>query len=388
MAAVSIGIFTNAYGVFYSPLSKRLQVGRGMVAVHATIAGLLTGILGPVAVRLYQRINSRILIAIGVIILAISTWLIIPADRIWMLNVIGILRGIGCSLLYIPALTLIIGNWFRKYYGTVLGITFSFSGISGAVLSPVFSRVVDTYGCEKALMICTVLVMIFALPGILFCRFKPSEIGMPPLGEEEDLRVKEEVQKRKEDNHADKKKMTILMCVIGFLAVFVSGFTQHMSGYSESIGMGTTLGVQMMSCAMVGNIVFKLLSGIWTDLFGTVKTVNSMFVITGTALLIFLFHPQNTVFMLMGAFLFGSVYSFGAVGLAAVTKEIFGETDFGNAYALISMFTCVGASVSLTVIGALYDKFQNYIAAIGILILFCLISIIGICCSMHEKSRH
>ena len=57
MATVSVGFFANAYGVLYTPLSELLGVGRGTVARHATIAGLITGLSGPLVNRLFRRIR-------------------------------------------------------------------------------------------------------------------------------------------------------------------------------------------------------------------------------------------------------------------------------------------------------------------------------------------
>lgn len=43
LAASSIGLCTNAIGVFYTPVSKSLHVLKGTFAMHATLSTLITG---------------------------------------------------------------------------------------------------------------------------------------------------------------------------------------------------------------------------------------------------------------------------------------------------------------------------------------------------------
>ena len=37
-AASAIGVFTNSLGVFYTPIARELGVGRGAIALHATLS--------------------------------------------------------------------------------------------------------------------------------------------------------------------------------------------------------------------------------------------------------------------------------------------------------------------------------------------------------------
>ena len=52
LAASSVGVFTNSVGVFYTPVSEALGVGRGAFALHATLCALVMGFLCPLSVRI------------------------------------------------------------------------------------------------------------------------------------------------------------------------------------------------------------------------------------------------------------------------------------------------------------------------------------------------
>ena len=46
MLAASIGLYTNAYGIFFSPMANALGVSRGDISMHASLCALATGISG------------------------------------------------------------------------------------------------------------------------------------------------------------------------------------------------------------------------------------------------------------------------------------------------------------------------------------------------------
>ena len=64
-----------------------------------------------------------------------------------------------------------------------------------------------------------------------------------------------------------------------------------------------------------------------------------------------------------GAFLFGSVYSVGAVGIALMTRYFFGSEQFSRVYPMLSFTTSLGSSSSLPIIGYIYDFTGSYLAA-------------------------
>ncbi len=68
----------------------------------------------------------------------------------------------------------------------------------------------------------------------------------------------------------------------------------------------------------------------------------------------------GTAQLLIAAFLFGSVYSVGAVGIPLLTRYFFGNEHYAQAYSVIGFFTSIGSSSSLAIIGYLFDLFGTY----------------------------
>ena len=97
LAASSIGICSNSVGVFYTPVSEALGVGRGAVALHATLSLLVCGFFSPVVARLMQRFPLRPILLAGVILATGSTALMAAAADVTTLYLLGAVRGIGLS---------------------------------------------------------------------------------------------------------------------------------------------------------------------------------------------------------------------------------------------------------------------------------------------------
>lgn len=411
LAATCVGLFNNVYGVFYTSLCEALGVGRGAVAMHATISGLVTGCSAPLAVKIMKKVKFRWMILAGILLLAGSTVLTAYAGAVWQLNVIGVLRGFGCAIIGTPLLSIILGNWFEKSYGTVVGIAFSFTGIAGAIISPIVSSVIEAAGYQNALLLVALLVVILSLPGFIFCCKTPNEIGLRPYGSKDaydsQAGTKPDAepvaaptasepagqasatadQLQTAEIHPVQKKFYQtstfwLITIMGTLLSFATSLAQHFSGFSENIGVGTAVGVMMLSAAMVGNISFKLLLGVVSDFLGAKRTILLFLGVTLAGLFLILF-GRVTILLLAGAFLFGSSYGVAAVGLPTFSRVLFRE-QYGEAFAIIAMVTNVGAAVALTVIGAIYDWTSSYNWVFAVVIGFC---VIGVACVAAIKGK-
>ncbi len=385
MATVSVGFFANAYGVFYTPLASLLGIGRGAVAVHATIAGLITGLSGPLVNRLFRRIRLQYVIAFGIVLLAASMLALGTVSSVAALNVIGVIRGIGAACYYIPVLTVIVGNWFHKRFATISGVVLSCSGLAGAILSPVLANLIEAVGLQKTTWISVVFIVVFSLPGVIFCRFRPEEAGLAAYGDERRTAA-EPLRTSGEPAKTGTRKTGLILCAVGFLAIATTAVPQHFSSFSTSVGLESSVGIAMMSAAMAGNILFKLLNGVLSDVIGAVRASTIFALVALVCLVVLYTEPRKAAVLIACAFFFGTAYSFGTVGLAAVSRALYGENN-GAIYSLVSALGVTSASLSLTGIGTLYDRTGHYRTAFLIAAAFSAASILGMVLLGTEEKR-
>jgi MFS family permease len=300
------------------------------------------------------------------------------ATKVWMFNVLGILRGIGDCGFYIPIITILIGNWIKKGQGTIIGLTMSFSGIAGAVLSPVLTGVILRYGYKTAYIGCAAFIAAVTLPGtFLWLELQPEDAGVCPYGTAGEGRECTKASAPRLVNRL--RYLSPVYLTLGFMAAFastVSGLTAHLSGMAENIGAGAAVGAAMISSAMIGNIVFKFLSGWLSDRVGAFRAFSVSLTVAFAGTVTLFMGGTNKAILLIGAFMFGAIYSVGAVGVAAGVRKIYGDHQYGDGYSVLAAVMCICPAIAMSIIGYLYDLTGGYVAAVGGCVLLCGISFV------------
>lgn len=363
MAASSVGICLNAYGVFFTPLSNALGVGRGTVSLHATLSGLTTGFVSLLVVKLLHRVPLKRLILIGLILICSATICMSFATQIWMFNVLGIVRGIGCACYYLPVLTIILGNWFEKMRGTITGIVLSFSGVSGAVFSPLLTYFISLYGYKVTYLIAAAFICLLTLPSVFFCELTPEQVGMKAYGYAEVSHAVSDLQAANQPSAQKVQTYGILFFFFALLAAFSiapTSLSQHMPGYAEFIGIGSSFGSLMLSTVMLANISFKFILGFMSDKIGSIPASVLTLTLTAIGILILYLCPTSHALLFVAAFLFGVSYAFTSVGLSLIVRDVYGNELYGKIYSVLSMIANVVSALTIVLIGYSYDIFSTY----------------------------
>ena len=182
MACGTMGL-PNAYGVFYTPMSKALGVGIGPVTMHMSISNLAIGLFTPVVARsLAHGHKMRNVLMVATALVLLSGVVIAFAPNTLIMDAAAIVRGIGFAAVAMFVITLYIGNWFEKGRGTITGIALSGSGIGSAIASPVVTACIERFGYQTAYLGFVGFTVLTILPVLLFCPLTPAEVGLKPYG--------------------------------------------------------------------------------------------------------------------------------------------------------------------------------------------------------------
>lgn len=360
LAASSIGISINSSGVFYTPVSESLNMLRGTFAMHMTIFSLVTALSAFVVPVLMRKFSYKLILIVSVIIAVAATALMGFVDTALMFNILGAIRGLATGMFSIVPLTMIINEWFYKKHGFATSFVFGFSGLAGSICSPILSQCIEIFGWQMSYIIKALIILCLCLPAILYpFAVHPQDERLLPYGYEE---------KTSEDHQS--KSSVFRFLTVGFIGFFIlafmntmiTGITQHLPGFGESLGYSSTVGATLLSAGMVGNIVSKLLIGVMSDRFGPIKATITMMSMNMLGILLLIFSPH--VFGLyIGAFLFGSIYSVGAVGVPLLCKYFFGLENYNKAFPSISFASNLGAAIALSIVGYIYDFMGSYVLA-------------------------
>lgn len=350
LTASSIGLCNNAVGIFYLPLASELNLLKGTVALHATIGLFSTAIMSLFMPSLMKKYKYKKMLIIAVMLAVLSTILMGYITNIYQLYILSCIRGLSTGVFAIVPVTSIISNYFEENVGKATSIALSFSGLAGAIFSPLLTSIIEARGLRFAYLIMGLLILVCTLPACIV----PFEV-----------------------NPKDKKKNTtiskntiqltfLMMCLVTVCHTMITGISQHLPTMSVSLGFSTTFGSLLISCSMIGNILSKLLIGILSDIFKPVKACFMMIICNLISLIcIYIANiTGNSILLMVGACLFGTIYSVGAVGIPLLVRYFFGQENYASNYAKIGFLTNLGSASSLTVIGYLYDFTNTYTIAL------------------------
>ena len=87
--------------------------------------------------KLIRKYNYKKILLIGVLLSSVSTWMMSYSRSVYLFYILGILRGIGVGIGGMVPITVIITNWFDEKHGLATSLALSFSGLAGAIFSPI-----------------------------------------------------------------------------------------------------------------------------------------------------------------------------------------------------------------------------------------------------------
>lgn len=365
MTTASLGITFNCAGIFYGPVALEMQTGIGNVSLYLTIVAVSSAVFSPLAVKLADRVDLRLLILGGVVLFAACSVVMSYARSVWVLYVAAAFAGLAVAPTGIAMVTNVIANWFHKSMGVAIGTAMSFSGIMGAVLNPLFSALITSNGWRTVYRLEAALGIAVLIPAILFIRLKPEELGMEPFGNDDSEPIETVTRTKENDRLRAVSGKFVLVSLISVFGSFITGMASHLSGFATDAGQDAMTGAYMISAAMIGNTSSKLIVGALCDKLGGKNACIIVFTVILAGLLGLHLLPANAKLLLMlSALLLGGSYAVGAVGVPSVAKTVFGSRQMGKYFSYIASFGSLSGALSYSVIGYAFDLTGSYSIAI------------------------
>ncbi|MBR0451215.1 MAG: MFS transporter [Oscillospiraceae bacterium] len=349
----------NCLGIFYSSFAEAMGTGIGAVSLALTIGKLTGGMCAAFMPHILKNWNYKVIVLVGCIVSMAGISLCGFLNSFPMLVALEVLQAAGFCLLGTAFLSYFIGNWFAEGSGTALGIVMSSSGIFGAVMNPVFSRIMIALGWRKAVIILGLLSLLLCAPAFIYGTSRPESKGLRPYGEKE-VSMQEEtpVENSSEKLPLDRKLVGII--AIGFLSSVMASMGNHMATYAKSLGFPLETAAFVVSACMVGNMTFKVLIGVLCDKLGAWKGNLVVYATVTMAALVMSFLPTSFIIVLVAAFFFGGVYGACTVAVSELTRYAFRKEDVSKAFSLSLIGNNLGFAVSGTFIGYAYDWTGTY----------------------------
>ena len=344
MMGSSVGICMNSLGVFYTTVAEYLGVGRGTFAMCSTLTSVSCGIFQILVSNIYSNTNFKKIYLAGVILAGLALVGMSFSRSLVMFYVLAVLLGAATSCFNTVTITTILNHSIEGNIGSLLGFIMSFSGLVGALMSPLITAVISSAGWQKGYLVLAAVMVLFNIPGL---------VAKLNYGEK---KAKSSGKSGKLDD-----VMPYVYCLI--LSVFTNvsvGMSQHLTGFSVTRGLTAAQGSLLVSAMMIGNISFKVIAGMLSDKLGSVKTayIISAIATAGTGLLL---TQHSQLLLSVGAFGLGSLYSIPSVLAAFYIREFYGLERYTNLYAIFNLVGTACFALALSVVGYVYDFTGSYV---------------------------
>ena len=385
----ALGAIMNSAGIFIVPVCDDLGFDRGAFSLYLTIYFIVTTFCYPLVSKFLDKWNFKAFLTVCFLIIMVTWALMGACTQLWQWYVGGVLLGIGGSLVFVVASTVLIENWFVAKRGTALGIAMCGSGIGGVIFPIIGNMLIETVGWRMTYPIVAIICCVIVLPWILFVfHLHPEDIGLKPYGADQAADKGSDV---KVSGMPAKKAIVTLafVCVFIFSGVeaLFSGYNNHLPGFAESIGYSAGFGSLILALAQGGYTLATLVMGRVTDKIGVAASTYITLIITALSLVGFcVFRDQ--IPLMVAAFVFGMNSVIITISTPTLLTELFGSKYFGQILPYVRMsgiLGCFGAAA----VGACYDFTGSYVGSFvaGIFILALCALLAGIALSQRKKLR-
>ena len=172
-------------GVLLLPISKEFGWSVGELSGPLGLRMALFGMVAPFAGALMLRYGPRAVLTGSAALLIVGMVLAMTMTARWQLWLsLGVILGIAPGMTALVLATTIATRWFTAHRGLVLGVLSAGTATGQLIFLPPAAWLTEHYGWRMALAPSAVMVGVVALAFFLFSRNRPSDVGLPPYGED------------------------------------------------------------------------------------------------------------------------------------------------------------------------------------------------------------
>jgi len=370
MNLLSGASFFYGFTVFFNPIRETFNWTAAQTSLAFTFQRLESGLMGPVAGLLVDRLGPRKLMMLGWSAFGLGFILMSHISSLWSFYVNFIIVSIGLSFGSFIVVNTAIAHWFVKKRSRALTMTYVGFGLSG-MLVPLVSLAVQEFGWRSTLFWLGVIMWATGILFSLVFRHKPEPYGYLPDGELRqagDAAPEKTTQQNASSSAGLTVRETLRTPAFWFLSIAsifqfmgIAALSVHVVPYLESVGIEHTLAALVVSgitvCSLIGRLGFGLLGD-----YQNKKYLITICVILQTAgLLAFAFINADMKWLIILFLLtYGPGYG-GPIPLRpGLQADYFGTKSYGTVMGLMSLISMVGGLVSPVFAGWIYDTTGSY----------------------------
>lgn len=379
MMGLCRGGINGGMGLFFQPISVSMGVGIGEVAMMSSISALVSMFWSPIAGRLLDKFDVRVISGIAVLIQAGAFAALSTVNAVWGFYILAAVMAFGASFATQLVGPMLINKWFKEKNGLAMGIMMCVVALSSAILSPITSSIIASSGWRTGYLFLGILALVVVIPAVLLVFRTPEQKGLLPLGATEEDVAASQSGEATQVLLGITSKQALKTSAFWFFFLFMVLLTGTLSFASivptlaiES-GFDTVTSGFAMTAYMIGTAIAAPIFGTVADKLGPLKATLAACCCGLIALTGLIFFRTNLYLFFGSLFFYGCLSATLGVLGPLVLGTLFGQKEFGSIYGIVLMATGIGSMILIPTYGFIYDAFGSFQPALFMILGFILI---------------
>lgn len=377
-AMIAALFFSGTLVVNYTAvITEDLGISRTAFSVYSAIRSLVTFAANLMMVKLVRRFSLKTLILTGLVSSALNLLILSLCRSFPTVCLLALLGGGASALCGAVPLTMVIRNWFRKSYGTILALVMSASGIGGVVISPAVSLLTESAGWRVSFRVLAAFSLLVCALCLFLLHTDPGELGLPAYGAApDDLPAQAEAAEPASGqsvsllgrDQASRDTRTLLF-ITGCFSLGALGIFTNVASVIQDAGLPSLFATGIaLSCASFSNSLGKIGMGWINDRFGTGVMLMLWYGICPLSMAYFLLFPApSEALAIPGALLIGFTAGIYTVPVPLACSKLFRDREL----CLSAMSICsAGINLFYALTGFICHGFYDYTGSYAGALLF------------------
>ena len=373
--SLSSGPVWSGVGVWMKALELHFGWSRAQLSGAFSMAQLEGSIIGPLMGYLIDKLGSRRMVLIGMIITGLGFLLFSRTDSIFLFYLSYGLIMLGTAAgTWLPTMT-VVNRWFVRKRGMAMAIAAEGSPLGGLALVPILAWAVTpgNYGWSITAQWIGVVFLCLALPMSMLVRERPEDYGVLPDGDSPDQAPSRTARPNLRTGPSDQLNFTARQAIRtpafwlitfghAFSTILFATLTVHLVLMLTDQGLTIQSASFVFSVIMASAAVFQLVGGYMGDRMPINIAIAIFGFIQAGGFLMAVLVDSLTMAMLF-AVVFGAGFGGRNPLTTAIRGEYFGKTAFATITGISSAPMYVFMLSAPLFAGFLFDATESYTLA-------------------------
>ena len=357
-----------SYGIFFAEIRSAFGWSSTSTSAAFSFQRLQGGVAQPLAGFLVDRVGTRIMVFVGILLIGLGWIWLSQVDSLWEFYAAIIVSALGMSIGFGVPFNAALVNWFRRGRSRAVGLVWSGTPLAGLLVGVVGILVIQL-GWREAALIVGITILAIGLPLSLVIRHRPEPHGYlpdgdaPPASSQGGARLRSSAAGLTVAEALRARAFWIISVGIGVESLAISSLIVHQVAHMKEAGLGTGAATTVVSVGAAAFIVGRLPYALVGHRLDLRLLLVAVFLLAAVAVGAFAYPGEIwTIGVYVG--IFGVAHGIITPLRSVAVADYFGTRAFGAISGLFEVPSVVSGIAGPVLLGWVFDWRGEYTPAI------------------------